>query len=309
MRVALLCGGVGGSKLALGLYKAFPEADLRIVVNTADDFTLLGLHVSPDIDTVIYTLAGIANSVTGWGIEGDTFHNLQMLHRFGQDGWFQIGDRDLATHLLRTNALAGGASLTDVTARVSRALGVAAGVLPMTDDPVRTRVRTAVGWLEFQEYFVKRRHADEPLEVEHTGVERSQMTERVREAIRTAEIVVVAPSNPVVSIGPMLKIPNLADELRRTPARKIAVSPIVGSEAFTGPAAALMEAVDCEPSVAGVAHMYAPWLDCLVIDNADRNETGRLEALGVRARATNTWMNDLDAKKRLAEYVIGVAQE
>lgn len=306
MRITLLCGGVGGSKLALGLYQEFPNDDLRVVVNTGDDIGILGLHISPDVDTVMYTLAGLANRSSGWGIEGDTFQALEMLARYGQDDWFRLGDRDLATHLARTTMLSGGKTLTETTAELSRRLGVHSRVLPMCDEPIATRIRTSTGWLGFQEYFVRGRYEAVPLEVRHDGIEKTSISPDVGEAIEGADVIVAAPSNPVVSIAPIVAIPGMVERLQKTHAPKIAVSPIVSGEAVSGPAAALMRASGFDSTAAGLARMYRDWADTLVVDEKDSEAVHQVESEGMSVRSTDTMMVDLDAKRRLARYVVGL---
>ncbi len=304
MRIVLLCGGVGGSKLALGLSSEFPEHDLTIIVNTADDLEILDLHISPDLDTVMYTLAGCANPMTGWGLSGDTFQALRMLEKYGRESWFQIGDADLATHLLRTSMLREGASLTQVTRKLSDSLEVHATVLPMCDQAVRTWILVEKTWIPFQDYFVKRRQADIPKAIQHRGIKEALVSGPVREALTRADIIIVAPSNPVVSIGPIISIPGMAQLLRSSRAPKVAVTPIVGNQAVAGPAAELMRATGLEPSVEGVATAYRPFLTELVVDETDPDAQVRLGATGMRARVTDTMMPDLEAKKRLARFVV-----
>jgi LPPG:FO 2-phospho-L-lactate transferase len=302
MKIVLLCGGIGGSKLALGLYSEFYDEELSIIVNTGDDLELLDLHVSPDLDTVMYTLAGLSNLETGWGLAGDTFQALAMLSTYGHDGWFQLGDQDLATHLMRTTLLRSGMTLTQVTERLRRMLGVSATILPMCNEPVATRVRTEAGWLAFQEYFVKRRHADTPIAVEHDRAERASLSDEVRRGLLEADCVVVAPSNPVVSIGPILSVPGMLDCLRSRRDHTIAVSPIVGGRAVSGPAAELMLAEGFEASAAGVASMYADFTSILVIDRSDEEIAPKIERAGVTPAITNTIMSDLEDKKRVARF-------
>jgi LPPG:FO 2-phospho-L-lactate transferase len=295
---------VGGSKLILGLHHEFPHAELTVIVNTADDLTVLGLHVSPDLDTVMYTLAGLANPATGWGIASDTFECLQMAGRYGHDGWFRIGDRDLATHLTRTRALASGKTLTEATRELAAGLGVGRTLLPITDGRVSTKVRVATGWLSFQEYFVKRGHADRPLEVAHQGIEDSSPTAEVKAALANADMIIVAPSNPVVSIGPILATPGFRECLVSASAPKVAMSPFIGRHAIAGPADALMVASRHEPTSEGLARMYAGWLDRLVVHEDDSDMVPAIEATGVSALATQTLMADLEAKQRLARFVV-----
>ena len=302
MKITVLCGGVGGSKLVLGLHSEFPRDELTIVANTGDDLTILGLHVSPDVDTIMYTLAGVSNQETGWGLEFDTFQMLTALSTYGQDSWFRLGDRDMTTHLVRTHAMANGASLTDVTAILARALGVTRTVLPMTHDVVATKVRTARGWLSFQEYFVKYGHADTPLEVRHEGAEFAAPTPQVIAALTDSDLVVIAPSNPVVSIGPILALPGIVQALDRSPAPKIAVSPFIDNRSITGPADLLMGAVGREPGSTGLLSLYGSWLDVLIVNDGDIADVAANKRPILKA--TDTLMPDLAAKRRLARFVV-----
>ena len=307
VKIVALCGGVGGSKLVLGLHLEFPDDELTVIVNTADDLVLDGLAISPDLDTVMYTLAGLSNPNTGWGLKGDTFNGIEMMRTYGYDTWFKIGDRDRATHLLRTAGLAAGGTLTSITADLVRRLRVSRTILPMTNSRVATRVLTQAGWLEFQEYFVRRGHSDRPLAVEHVGVADASATPEVAAAIAEADVLVAAPSNPVVSVGPILAVRQMLDMIRDTPAPKVAVSPIIGSSSIAGPADALMQAVGFEPTVVGVARMYKSWLDTLVIDTRDSDRAAEIESLGVNAKTSDTMMPDAAGKRRLARFVIQAA--
>src|SRR5215212_10306995 len=228
MKVCALAGGVGGAKLASGLQDVLPPGELSVVVNTADDFDLWGLHVCPDLDTVMYTLAGISNPETGWGIENESFATLGMLERYGEEIWFKLGDKDLATHMIRTSRMRSGEPLTRITAGLSGALGVKSIVLPMSDDPVSTILRTPEGRLEFQEYFVRRGQRDEVLGIRLRGIEEARPTEGVLAAIDGADAIVFCPSNPIVSVGPILALPGMREALASSFAPKVAVSPIVG---------------------------------------------------------------------------------
>src|SRR5918994_1791684 len=252
MKVCALAGGVGGAKLASGLQDVLPPGDLSVVVNTADDFDLWGLHICPDLDTVMYTLAGIANPDTGWGVSGESFETLNILERYGEEIWFKLGDRDLATHVLRTSRLRLGMTLTEVTAELSGALGVKSVVLPMSDDPVLTVLETPEGRLEFQEYFVRRRQKDEVLGVELRGIEEAGPTKSVLVAISGADAIILCPSNPVVSVGPILALPGMREALASSPAPKVAVSPIVGGKALKGPADRMLASLGHEVSSTGV---------------------------------------------------------
>jgi LPPG:FO 2-phospho-L-lactate transferase len=304
MKVCALAGGVGGAKLAAGLRDELPPGDLSVVVNTADDFDLWGLHICPDLDTVMYTLAGISNPETGWGIAGETFESLRMLGRYGEDTWFKLGDRDLATHILRTARLRSGETLTRVTAELSRALGIRSSVLPMSDDPVSTVLETPDGRLEFQEYFVRRGQEDEVLGVELRGVEEAAPTEAVLAAISGADAIVICPSNPVVSVGPILALPGVREALARSAAPRVAVSPIVGGRALKGPADRMMLSLGHEVSATGVARMYAGLVDGMVVDTIDEGERESIEAFGMRVLATGSVMRDAADRARLASETL-----
>lgn len=307
--IVALAGGVGGAKLAHGLYCQLAPDTLSVVVNTGDDFELHGLRISPDADTVLYTLAGLANPQTGWGIEGDTFETLGMLKRLGADTWFLLGDRDFATHILRTQRLRAGETLMAVLGDYMRALDVHARLLPMSDDLVATIVRTPAGELAFQDYFVRRHHADEVLGVRFAGIEHARLTPQVAEAVRTAGAIIFCPSNPVVSIGPILAVPGMRDLLREASAPKVAVSPIVGGQALRGPADRMLAGLGYESSSFAVASLYKDLLAGMVIDRQDEAEAPRIEALGMRVLVTDTIMSDVAARERLAGEVLRFAGE
>lgn len=306
--IAALAGGVGGAKLAQGLQLALPPGEPTVVVNTADDFDLWGLRICPDLDTVLYTLAGLANPATGWGIAGDTFHALEAITRLGREPWFKLGDQDLATHVLRTERLRAGATLTDVAAEFAAALGVPARLLPMTDDPVATKVDTRAGRLDFQEYFVGRRQTDDVLGVVFAGAEAARLPDGVAAALREAELVVVCPSNPIVSVGPILAVPGLTTLLEEGDAPVVAVSPIVGGKALKGPADRMLATLGHEVSAYGVAALYAGLVDGMVIDGQDRELGPRIEALGMRVLVTQTIMGGAEERRRLAEEVVAFGQ-
>lgn len=307
MKVVALAGGVGGAKLAAGLEAALFSGDLSIVVNTADDFDLWGLHISPDLDTVMYTLAGVANSGTGWGIEGETFAFLEGISVYGEDPWFLLGDRDLATHVLRTERLRKGETLTDVTGGLARALGVASRILPMSDERVATVLETPGGPLEFQEYFVRRGQRDEVLGVEFRGMEEARPTVEVLSALAEAEVIVLCPSNPVVSIGPVLGVPGMKEAIGASSAPKVAVSPIVGGKALKGPADRMLSSLGHESSALGVARMYAGLVDGMVIDHADEAEREEIKALGMSVLLTDAVMRDERGRERLARETLEFA--
>ena len=304
MKVCALAGGVGGAKLAAGLQAVLPPGDLTVVVNTADDFDLWGLHISPDLDTVMYTLAGLANPETGWGVSEESFAALDMLARYGEDTWFKLGDQDLATHILRTSRLSAGLSLTGITSDLSTALGIRSIVLPMCDEPVSTILDTPDGTLEFQEYFVRRRQGDEVLGVRLRGVEKARLTNPFSEALAGAEVVVFCPSNPVVSIGPILAMPGMGEALLASPAPKLAVSPIIGGRALKGPADKMMESLGHEVSSVGVARMYEGLVDGVVIDHVDQGERATIEDLGMEVLVTDAVMHDTEDRARLAAEVL-----
>jgi LPPG:FO 2-phospho-L-lactate transferase len=300
MKVCALAGGVGGAKLASGLQDVLPSGDLSVVVNTADDFDLWGLHICPDLDTVMYTLAGISNPETGWGIADESFETLNMLERYGEKIWFKLGDRDIGTHVLRTHRMRSGETLTEVTAGLAGALGVKSVVLPMSDDPVSTVLETPEGRLEFQEYFVRRRQRDEVLGVELRGIEEARPAEGVLAAISGADTIVLCPSNPIVSIGPILALPGMMEALTASSASKVAVSPIVGGRALKGPADRMLASLGHEVSSTGVARMYEGLVDGMVIDRIDERERAGIEAIGMRVLATESVMRDTEDRARLA---------
>lgn len=302
MRVVALAGGVGGAKLALGLSRVLPPEQLAIVGNVADDFELYGLHISPDLDTVMYTLAGVANPATGWGIDGDTRQMLGMLARYGEDTWFGLGDKDLATHLLRTQWLAAGMTLTTVTRRLMTALGAGHDLLPVTDDPLATMVDTVEhGTLGFQEYFVRHRWQPTVTRIWFQGAQAARLSPAVQQALDRADVVVVCPSNPVLSIAPILSVPGMRDALRAGDKRCVAVSPFIGGEAVKGPASKLMAELDLDISPRGLVSYYDGLLDGLVVDAADK-DAPRPDAVPVLV--TRTLMQTDEDKIQLATEVL-----
>jgi LPPG:FO 2-phospho-L-lactate transferase len=308
--ITALCGGVGGSKLAWGLYTVLPADSLTIVVNTADDLDFYGLHVSPDLDTVTYTLAGLSRPDVGWGLAGDTFRALEMLSRYGQETtWFGVGDADLATHVYRTNALRAGETLTAVTRHLRECLGVRAEILPMTDDPVATRLLVDSEWLDFQEYFVHRRHQVPVDKYRYDGIEQASATETVVQALLRAEAIILVNSNPVLSINPILAVPSVRHEVQCSRAPRVAVSPIIGEAAVSGPAGELMRLIDLPASATGVARAYHGLIDGIVIDRRDAAQRDEIEAdLGIAVCCTETIMRTDDDKMRLAGKVIAFSQ-
>jgi LPPG:FO 2-phospho-L-lactate transferase len=305
--IVALAGGTGAAKLLRGLARVTAPDRLFIVGNTGDDLEWWGLHVSPDLDSVAYALAGLLDGGRGWGVRDDTFHCLGAMERLGRETWFRLGDRDLATHLHRTLLLRAGASLTAATRAITDALGVAARLVPMSDEPVRTELRTDKGWLSLEEFFVRERCAPDVLEVVYRGAPEARPGPGVLDAIGSAEAIVVCCSNPVTSIGPILAVPGVVDALARAPAPVVAVSPIVGGRAVSGPAAKLLTARGLEASPRGVARASRPWLDALVIDAADRRDAPDLEGDGVRAVIADALMPDAAAEARLARVVLDAA--
>ncbi len=310
-RVTVLAGGVGGAKLAHGV-SMLPDVDLSVVVNTGDDLELHGLSISPDVDTVLYTLAGLANAETGWGLRDETWSAHEMLGRYGAPTWFRLGDRDIATHLVRTVRLAAGATPTDVTRELAASLGVRSRILPMADRPVRTRVRTSDGWLDLQTWFVGRRHADDALEIRFEGVEDARPTAAVLEAVASADVVAFAPSNPFISIGTILALPGMTSALLDTTAPIVAVSPIVAGAAIKGPADRMFATLGGEASALGVAQHYATrhpgLLDGLVIDAADEAQAPAIERLGFVVLVTAIVMRDEADRRRLAGEMLAFAR-
>ena len=306
MSVVALAGGVGGAKLAEGL-QAVLGAELTVIVNTADDTERHGLLVCADHDTVMYTLAGLENPEFGWGIAGDTWTTMHALERYGEEGWFRLGDQDLATHIVRTERLRRGERLTAVCRELQSRLGVRAPILPMTDDPVRTQVRTDDGWLDFQDYFVRLRQAPDVREVRFVGIEAARPTPEVEATIDAATAIVVAPSNPIVSVGPILAVPGIAERLAAARARGTriaAVSGIIGGRALKGPADRMLATLGHEPTALGVARGYAGLIDTFIIDTVDAALAPEVEALGIRAVVADTIMTDDDSRARLARSVL-----
>jgi len=304
LNVTTLAGGVGAARFLRGLARVIDPARLCVIVNTGDDEEFFGLHVSPDLDTITYTLAGAIDQSKGWGLPEETFRCLEALDRYYPETWFGLGDRDLATHLFRTHLLRQGQSLSKVTAAIARAWGVTATVLPMSDDPVRTVVHTEMGALPFQQYFVKGRGEGQVSKVELCGIATASAASGVCEAIRSADLVILPPSNPIVSIGPILALPGVRQALRQTAAPVVAVSPLVAGKPVKGPADRLLSGLGIEVSVTGVAGLYQDFLDALVIDTQDENQCTRLEQLGLTVIATDTIMNDMEKSVALAQVIM-----
>ena len=302
-----LAGGVGGAKLALGLSKILPPERLVIVVNTGDDEEFHGLHVSPDLDTMTYTLSGLYNPETGWGIAGDSFETLQMLNRLGADTWFNLGSRDFATHIRRTDLLRRGATLSEVTAQLTATLGIQHAIVPMSDQPVRTVLDTDAGTLAMQEYFVKRRAEPVVRSIRYDGAEHAQPSPRFAEALRDAETIVICPSNPFLSVAPILAIPGVRDAIAGHGGRRIAVSPIVGGAAVRGPAGKIMAELGADVSAVGVAREYRGICDVLALDSQDADLAEAVAAEGIEPAVMPTIMETDDDKIALARQVLELA--
>ena len=304
MRITALAGGTGAAKLLRGLAACVESSELTVIGNTGDDTEIWGLHVSPDLDSVMYALGGVLDTRRGWGRADETFHCLAAMASFGAPTWFGLGDRDLATHIARTQALAARQSLSEATAALARGLGVSARLLPMSDERVRTIIRTPDATLAFQEYFVRDKAMVEVVGVDYEGAADARPAPGVCDAIAGADVVVVCPSNPITSIGPMLAVPGIAEALTARRAPVVGVSPIVDGGAVSGPAAGLMRACGLPVSTIGIARAYAPWLRRLLIDARDAGDTAALSRLGVKATVTDIMMPDREHELALARRVL-----
>ena len=302
--IVVLAGGIGAARFLEGLAAVMPPERITVIANTGDDDEFHGLHVSPDADTVLYTLANIVDRDRGWGVRGDTFSCLDSLSSLDLETWFRLGDRDLATHLFRTGRLRQGVPLSAVTDELRRSLGVASRILPMSDDPAPTRLRTAAGWLRFQEYFVKLRQEPEVLEADYSEAARSRAAPGVLEAVTESAGVIIAPSNPILSIGPMLSVPGVREALRNTPAPVAAISPIVGGQALKGPAARNLASLGLGSSAAAVAELYRDFLDVFVLDRQDAALQKGVEQKGMTTVVTQTVMSSSKIRQTLARRVL-----
>lgn len=304
--VVALSGGIGGAKLALGLSRVLPPEDLLVIANTGDDFEHLGLSISPDIDTLMYVLAGLDNPVTGWGRRDETWSFMETIGSLGGEDWFRLGDRDLATHVERTRRLRGGETLSQVTADFCRRLGIAARVLPMTDDRVRTRLRSDAGWIDFQDYFVRQQCRPVVHEIAFDGAADARPQPDFLAALRSGQVraVVICPSNPFISVEPILAVPGLRAALAACGAPVVAVSPIIGGRAVKGPTAKIMTELGIPPSAAAAAQRYGDLLDGYVIDHEDAEQAAALES---RVTLAHTLMTSLDDRVALARVVLAAA--
>ena len=305
--IVVLAGGVGAARFLQGLVQVIPQDQITVIGNTGDDREFYGLHVSPDLDIVTYTLAGVVDEVQGWGIQNDTYNVMPQLTRYGNEDWFMLGDRDLATHIHRTNLLRQGKTLSEVTDDIRRSFNLDIQLLPMSNAPVATHILTPAGLLHFEEYMVKRHSADEVKDVVFVGANKAQPAPGVLNALKTADAILLAPSNPIVSIGSILAVPGIHDVLHEASGMIVAVSPIVGGSPIKGPADKLMSGLGIEVSAVGVARCYRDFLDVMVIDNQDAHLSSSIEDLGIPTVTTNTIMKDIASKTALARTVLAAA--
>jgi LPPG:FO 2-phospho-L-lactate transferase len=302
--ITALAGGVGAARFLTGLLKIAKDDDVSVIVNTGDDIEMFGLHVSPDVDIVAYTLAGIVDEEKGWGIKDDTFQALEMLEKLGLETWFALGDKDFATHIFRTDLLKKGFTLSQATDEICHDLRLKVKLLPMTNDKFETRIKIEGGSVHFEEYFVKRRSSGEVLGVEFVGADSAKPAPKVIDSILDADVVIICPSNPIVSIGTILSVNGIRDALRKTTARVVGISPIVAGAPIKGPADKILRGLGFEVSAFGVAKLYSDFLDTFIIDNLDAAEKSRIENLGIRVKITNTIMKNLEDKVQLAKVVL-----
>jgi len=305
--IVVLAGGVGAARFLQGLVQVVPQNDITVICNTGDDREFYGLHVSPDLDIITYTLAGVVDETHGWGIQLDTYYTMSQLTYYGNEDWFRLGDRDLATHIHRTNLLRHGKTLSEVTDDLRKHFGLGFRLLPMTDQPVATHIRTPVGLLHFQEYMVKRRCADEVQDVIFVGVEEARPAPGVLDALKGADAILLAPSNPIVSIGSILAVSGIHDTLHEASGMIVAVSPIIGGAPIKGPADKLMSGLGMDVSAVGVARCYRDFLDVMIIDQQDAQLVSEIEDLGIPTVTTNTIMHNSEAKAALAREVLKAA--
>jgi LPPG:FO 2-phospho-L-lactate transferase len=298
--IVVLAGGVGAARFLQGVVRVVPQRELTVIANTGDDREFYGLHVSPDIDIVMYTLAGIVDEAQGWGIQGDTTYTMQQLTRYGNEDWFRLGDRDLATHIHRTNLLRQGQTLSEVTKEFCQHLDLQLRILPMSNQRIETHIQTPAGLIHFEEYLVKHRSEAEVQNVVFVGVQDAKPAPGVIDAIKDADAILIAPSNPIVSIGSILAVPGIHDALHEASGMIVAVSPIVGGMPIKGPADKLMRGMGVDVSAVGVARYYRDFLDVMIIDEQDAHLAEAIEDLGIPVVVTNTIMRDLDAKTSLA---------
>jgi LPPG:FO 2-phospho-L-lactate transferase len=306
MRIAVLAGGVGGARFVQALTEVVRPSDVTVIANVGDDLEVHGLHVSPDLDTLLYKLAGLGDEERGWGRADETWNARDTIERLGGETWFQLGDRDLGLHLVRTEALRRGEPLSAVTERIARAAGLELALLPATDDRLRTRIRTPAGEFEFQEWFVARGHADRVDQIVYDGAAEATPAPGVLEAVEAAELIAIAPSNPFVSIGPILAVNEIRALVERRRERVVAVSPLIGGRAVKGPADAMFQSLAGGTGAAQVTDCYKGLIGALVIDEADADDAAAVAERGVRPLVTRTLMSEPDARAELVETVLGL---
>ena len=306
--ITCLAGGVGAARFLDGLARVFPQEMITVIVNTGDDLQYLGCHISPDIDIVTYTLAGIVDPQQGWGVKEESYNCLDQLGKYSAETWFRIGDRDFATHLLRTAFLQQGFNLSEVTEKIRKSLDVKVKIIPMTDNIVMTKIKTPTRMLEFQEYFVKRKFQDSVEDVSYEGASQASPAPGVVPAIEKSDLIILCPSNPILSIGPILAIPAIRDAVAKTHAKILGISPIVGGKAVKGPLDIIMENLGLEVSPFGVAQLYRGLLKGYVIDIIDKSVRSKIEGLGMKVLTTGTIMSSPESKTRLAQETLKFAE-
>jgi LPPG:FO 2-phospho-L-lactate transferase len=307
--IVALAGGVGAARFIEGLVKVYPEERTTIIVNTGDDIELYGLHISPDIDIIEYTLAGIVDKNKGWGIEGDSFNFLNMLKDYGIDTWFNIGDRDLATHIIRTDFLSNGLALSEATDQLSRLLNVKARILPMSNEKFQTRIITDRGNMHFQEYLVKRSSQDQVRDIIFEGEKKAKPAPGVIESILDAELIILCPSNPLVSIRTILSVNGIKKALKETKAKIISITPLIGGSPIKGPLDKMMKGIGLEVSSFSIANMYKDFINAFVLDVTDRHLKGKIESLRIPVYVIDTLMKGLKEKTQIAENILRIGEE
>ena len=307
--IVALAGGVGAARFLQGLQRVYPEERITVIANTGDDIELYGLHISPDIDIIMYTLAGIVDEKKGWGIKGDTFNCLGMLRKYGLDDWFNIGDLDLATQVIRTNFMSNGLSLSDATKELCRMLGLKVNIIPMSNERVETRIITDKRNMHFQEYLVKRLAKDKVLNIVFEGIEDAKPSPNVIESIINAKLIILCPSNPLVSIKTILSVNGIEEALRKTKSKIISITPIIGDSPIKGPLDKMMGGLGLESSAYTVAHIYKKFLDAFILDEFDKDLKERIESLGIRVFLMDTLMKGIEEKTRIAKKILRIAEE
>ena len=303
-KIVVLSGGVGGARFLEGLIQIIPQEKVFVIGNTGDDEEFYGLHVSPDLDIVLYTLSGVVNEKQGWGLQNETYNVMQQLTNLGNNDWFKLGDKDLAVQIHRTNLLKQGKKLSDITNELVKEFGLKIKLVPMTDDSVKTVIKTINGPIPFQEYFVKNRWQDKVLDIIYSSAEKAKPAPGIIDTILSVEGIIIAPSNPLVSIDTILSISGIREALLKTKAKIIALSPIIAGETIKGPAVKMMKEIGIEASAVGVAQHYRDFLDAMIIDTKDKELKGKIEKLGIKTVVTNTIMKNKEIKKELAQIAL-----